>query len=192
MKTEIRNLETEILSDNFFKLKNLKFEYKKEDGSWENQKREVYHSGNGATVLLYNKEEKTVILIRQFRMPTYINGNESGVMIEACAGLLEDNNPEDCIIKEIEEETGYQVPHVKKIMECYMTPGSVAEMLHFFIAEYSKDMKVSEGGGLAHEHESIQVFEVPFSQALNMVKTGEIKDAKTIILLQYAQINKLL
>lgn len=192
MKTAaVRNVKTEVLSNNWYVLRKAVYEYQKKDGSWETQYREAYDRGNGAVILLYNKENQTVILTSQFRMPTYLNGNETGMLIEACAGLLDENNPEDCIRKEAEEETGYKIEDVQKIYEAYMSPGSVTEILYFFVAAYSKDMKISDGGGLEHEQENIEVLEIPFSQALDMVKTGEIKDAKTIMLLQYAQIHGL-
>jgi GDP-mannose pyrophosphatase NudK len=133
-----------------------------------------------------------VILTRQFRMPTYVNGNDTGMMIETCAGILEKDNAEDCIRRETEEETGYKVTDVRKVFELYMSPGSVTEIVSFFVGEYSSDMKINEGGGIAEEQENIEVLELPFKKALNMVKTGEIKDGKTVILLQYAQLNKLI
>lgn len=191
MNNTIRILQTEVLSDNWYVLRKITYEYLKPDGSRETQSREAYDRGNGATILLYNTTSKTVILTRQFRMPTFLNGNESGMLIEACAGLLDKDNPEDCIRRETEEETGYKVSHVRKIFEAYMSPGSVTEILHFFVAEYTKDMKVHEGGGIEHEQENIEVLELPFSKALEMVTTGEIKDAKTILLLQYAQLHQL-
>ncbi len=187
----IKIKSSEILSDNWYILKKFVYDYQKKDGTWETQSREVYDRGNGATILLYNKIQKTIILIRQFRMPTFVNGNETGMVIEACAGLLEEENPEDCIKRETEEETGYSLTDVRKIFEVYMSPGSVTEIIHFFVAEYSKDMKVNEGGGLAEEHENIDVLEIPFDKAMQMVETGEIKDAKTVMLLQYAKINNL-
>lgn len=189
---KIRVLSSEVLSNNWYILKKYVYEYLKKDGTVEVQHREVYDRGNGATILLYDKKEKNVILIKQFRMPTYVNGNETGMVIEACAGLLEKENPEECIRRESEEETGYKVNEVRKIFESYMSPGSVTEIIHFFVAEYSKDMKVNDGGGLDSEHENIEVLEIPFAKALQMIETGEIKDGKTIMLLQYAQINKLL
>ena len=192
MNSNIRILSTEILSDNWYILKKVSYEYKRKNGSWQQQSREAYDRGNGATILLYNKENNTVILTRQFRLPTYINGNDTGMMIESCAGLLDKDNPEDCIKRETEEETGYRVKEVKKVYEIYMSPGSVTEILYFFTGEYSKDMKTDEGGGIEHEQEEIEVLEIPFSKALNMMETGEIKDAKTIILLQYAQLKNLL
>lgn len=193
MSTEkVRNVDIEILSDNWYVLKKVKYEFLGNDGKWQHLTREAYDRGNGATILLYNKASKTVILTRQFRMPTYLNGNKDGYLIECCAGLLDKDNAEDCIRKETEEETGYKVSHVKKVFEAYMSPGSVTEILYFFVAEYSKDMKIGDGGGAHDEHENIEVLELPFNNALEMVKTGEIKDAKTIMLLQYAQINNLL
>lgn len=190
--SQIKILNTDILSNNWYILKKVTYEVTESDGSTSIQNREAYDRGNGATILLYNKAQASVILTRQFRLPTYINGNPDGMLIECCAGLLDKDNPEDCIRKETEEETGYKITDVKKVFEAYMSPGSVTEILYFFVAEYAKEMKVSDGGGLAHENENIEVLEMPFSDALQMVKTGEIKDAKTIMLLQYAQIDNLL
>lgn len=187
----IKIISKEILSDNWYTLNKITFEYLKKDGTREIQNREAYDRGNGATILLYNKKDRTVILTRQFRLPTYINGNETGMLIETCAGLLDKDNPETAIKRETEEETGYKIKDVKKVFEAYMSPGSVTEILYFFVAEYSKDMKVSEGGGHHDEQENIEVLEVTFSEALNKITTGEIKDGKTIMLLQYAQINDL-
>ena len=187
----VKNITTEILSNNWYTLKKVTFEYLKKDGNWQTQIREAYDRGNGAAILLYNSDSKTVILTRQFRMPSYINGNTSGMLIEACAGLLDEHDPEECIRRETEEETGYKVRDVKKVFEAYMSPGSVTEMLYCFVAEYSKDMKITEGGGLEHEQEDIEVLELPFDEAYSMIETGEIRDGKTILLLQYAKINNL-
>lgn len=188
---QIRVTNTELLSDNWYLLNKVTFEYQKKDGSWETQVREAYDRGNGATILLYNQEKRTVILTRQFRLPTYVNGNETGMLIESCAGLLDTDNPEDCIRKETEEETGYQISKVQKIFEAYMSPGSVTELVYFFVAAYTPEMKISEGGGLDQEQENIEVLELPIDKALRMIETGEIKDGKTIILLQYAQLHGL-
>ncbi|HEY4197804.1 MAG TPA: GDP-mannose pyrophosphatase NudK [Mucilaginibacter sp.] len=188
----INIIKTEILSDNWYTLKKVTYQTTHPDGTVETQSREAYDRGNGATILLYNKPNQTVILTRQFRMPTYLNGNESGYLIECCAGLLDKDNPEECIKRETEEETGYKVSDVKKVFEAYMSPGSVTEILYFFVAEYAKEMKVSSGGGVEEESENIEVLELPFQKALEMIGTGEIKDAKTIMLLQYAQINKMI
>ncbi|NQX78087.1 GDP-mannose pyrophosphatase NudK [Gilvibacter sp.] len=184
--------ETQILSDNWYTLNKVIFDYQNTDGTWESQAREAYDRGNGAAILLYNKQQGTVILTRQFRLPTYINGNDDGMMIEACAGLLDKDNPEDCIRKETEEETGYKISTVQKAFEAYMSPGSVTEILYFFVAEYDNSMKVSEGGGLEEEQENIEVLELAFDDALGMIDSGEIKDGKTIMLLQYAKIHQLL
>jgi len=191
-ETKVTIEKTEILSDNWYTLKKVTFSIQKKDGTSEQQSREAYDRGNGAVILLYNKNSETVILTQQFRLPTFINGNASGMMIEACAGLLDNDNPEECIKRESEEETGYQISHVEKIFEAYMSPGSVTEILHFFIAEYSPEMKISDGGGLADEGENIEVLELPFSKALTMIDSGEIRDAKTIMLLQHLRIKNIL
>ncbi len=192
MIKDVKIVKTEILSDNWYILKKVTFSFQKQDGTLITQEREAYDRGNGAVILLYNREQRSVILTRQFRLPTYINGNATGMMIEACAGLLDEDNAEDCIRRETEEETGYQIRDVRKIFEAYMSPGSVTEILHFFIAEYAQDMKVNEGGGVAHEEENIEVLEMDFDQALAMTGTGEIKDAKTIMLLQYLRLHQIL
>jgi GDP-mannose pyrophosphatase NudK len=189
---KVKILSTEILSDNWYTLRKVTFDYLQKDGTSKTQSREAYDRGNGATILLYNKENKTVILTKQFRMPTFINGNESGFLIEACAGLLDKDNPEDCIRRETEEETGYKITDVRKIFEAYMSPGSVTEMLYFFVAEYSKQMKVHDGGGLEHDGEDIEVMEITLDKAMEMTNNGEIRDGKTIMLLQYAKLNNLI
>lgn len=191
-KHKVRNVKTELLSDNWYTLNKVTFDYLKKDGTWEVQNREAYDRGNGATILLYNVENKTIILTRQFRMPTYLNGNESGMLIESCAGLLDKDNAEDCIRKETEEETGYKISSVKKIFEAYMSPGSVTEIVHFFIAEYTKAMKINEGGGLEEEQEEIEVLELKIDEAIKMIETGDIKDGKTIMLIQYLQLQNIL
>lgn len=190
MTDRVRILKTEILSDNWYTLKKITFDYLRKNGTWTHQHREAYDRGNGATIMLYNKEFHTVILTRQFRLPTYINGNEDGMLIETCAGLLDLDNAEDCIRRETEEETGFTIREIKKIFEAYMSPGSVTEILHFFIAEYSKDMRTSSGGGV--DNEEIEVLELPFDKALGMIETGEIKDGKTIMLLQYLKLHNIL
>jgi GDP-mannose pyrophosphatase NudK len=191
MNDKVRITKREILSDNWYVLRKITYDIQGKNGEWLTQTREAYDRGNGATILLYNKEKQTVILTKQFRLPTFINGNPSGMLIEACAGLLDQDNPEDCIRRETEEETGYKLSSVKKIFEAYMSPGSVTEILYYFIAEYTSDMKQSEGGGV-DEHENIEVLELNFTDALKMLETGEIKDGKTIILLQYLQLHKIL
>lgn len=190
MTPDIKILKQETLSANWYKLYKYTYTITARNGETLTQSREAYDRGNGATILLYNKEKNTVILTRQFRLPTFVNGNESGMLIEACAGLLDLDNPEDCIRRETEEETGYRISHVRKIFDVYMSPGSVTEILHFFVGEYSSDQKVNEGGGV-DEDENIEVLEWPFGKAYDMIATGEIKDAKTIMLLQYAKLNQL-
>jgi len=183
---------TEILSDNWYTLKKYTYEFQKNDRSWHKQTREVYDRGNGAAILLYNKVKESVILTRQFRLPTFVNGNEKGFLIEACAGLLDQDKPEEAIRRETEEETGYRIGEVRKIMEAYMSPGSVSEILYFFIAEYTPAMKINEGGGVEQEEEDIEVLEIPFKKAWSMLESGEIRDAKTIMLMQYLRINQII
>lgn len=191
MNSKIRNLEKTLLSDNWYELNKYSFEYQNSAGVWERQEREAYDRGNGSTILLFNKAKKTIILTRQFRLPSYVNGNPDGMLIEACAGLLDQDNAEECVRKEAEEETGFRLENVRKIFEAYMSPGSVTEILNFFVAEYNDSMRVSKGGGVAEEQENIEVLELSLSEAIQMIKTGEIKDGKTIMLLQYAELNSL-
>lgn len=188
-KVKINKIEN--LSHNWYKLDKIDFHYLTKNGHWQHQIRESYDRGDGAAILLYNSIQKTVILTKQFRMPSYLNGNNNGMMIEVCAGLLDENDPVTCIKKEAEEETGYKIKKPIKIFELYSTPGAVTEKIHYFIAEYNQQMKISEGGGLQEETEEIEVLEINFKKALKMIETGEICDAKTIILLQYVQIHKL-
>lgn len=188
----IKNLKLEVLSANWYTLRKATFDFQKKNGDWQTQAREAYDRGNGATILLFNRSQQTVILTRQFRMPTFLNGNETGMLIESCAGLLDKDNAEDCIRRETEEETGYKIREVRKIFEAYMSPGSVTELVHFFVAEYSKEQKMHDGGGIEHEQEDIEVLETGFENALKMIETGEIRDGKTILLLQYARLHNLL
>lgn len=188
----IRNHHSELLSDNWYILRKHTYEYRQRDGEWTTQTREAYDRGNGAGILLYNREKGTVLLTRQFRLPTYVNGNPDGMMIEVAAGILDEDDPVACIKRETEEETGYRVEEVTKAFEVYMSPGSVTEILYLFVGEYHARQKVSEGGGVAAESEEIEVLELTFTEALDYVKQGRIKDAKTIMLLQYAQLQSLL
>jgi GDP-mannose pyrophosphatase NudK len=188
----IKVISETVLSHNWGKLTKVKYEHTLPDGSQQTEEREVYNRGNGAVILLYNKQKRTVILTRQLRIPTWFNGNADGMMIEACAGLLDEKDPEDCIRRETEEETGYTLSSVEKVMEVYMSPGSVTEILHFFIAAYDDAMKTGLGGGLDEEQENIEVLEITYSDALGMVKNGAVKDAKTVILLQYLRLNDIL
>jgi nudix-type nucleoside diphosphatase (YffH/AdpP family) len=188
----LKNIKTELLSNQFYTLNKITFDYKKNDGSWVMQVRECYDRGDGAGILLYNKSKKTIILTRQFRMPTFMNDNKSGLLIEVCAGLLDKDNPEACIIRETEEEVGYRLKHVKKVYEAFSSPGVMTEKMHFFIGEYSDEMKVNDGGGLDSEQEDIEVLEILFKDAVKMLNNGEINDTRTIVLLQYALIHKLI
>jgi GDP-mannose pyrophosphatase NudK len=181
-------LKEEVLSDNWYVLKKITFEYKKSNGKVSTASREAYDRGNGATILLYNDEQDTVILTRQFRLPTFVNGNATGMLIETCAGLLDDEQPEAAIKRETEEETGYVIEHVEKVFEAYMSPGSVTEKLYFFLARYSPANKQTDGGGV--DDEDIEVMEVPFNKAFTMIQTGKIQDGKTIMLLQHLFISK--
>ncbi|WP_455813221.1 GDP-mannose pyrophosphatase [Pseudomonas graminis] len=184
----VRHIREQLLSDNWYTLKKYTFELLRRDGSWQEQSRETYDRGNGAVVLLYHKARKTVVLTRQFRFPIYVNGH-NGFLIEATAGLLDNASPEARIIAEAEEETGFRITHIEKVFESYMSPGSVTEKLFFFIAEYSDDDRQGTGGGVAEEGEDIEVLEWPFSRALEAVHSGEIMDAKTIMLIQYLALN---
>lgn len=190
MNSRVKNIKKILLSDNWYTLNKIVFDYKMPNGQWVEQARESYDRGNGAAVLLYNKKKQTVILISQFRMPTFMNGNETGNMIEVTAGLLDGDDPETCVIKEAEEESGFRVKKVEKVFEAYMSPGAVTEIIHFYIAAYDDSDRVSEGGGVAAEQEDITVLELDFKKAMDMITKGEIKDAKTIMLLQYLMINK--
>ena len=184
MSAKIEVIKNKILSENWFVLRNFTYDLTASDGSTIRHKREVYDRGNGATILLYNREKNSVILTRQFRIATWVNGNETGQLIEACAGLLDNDSPEDCIRKEAVEETGYAVGKVEKLYEMYMSPGGVTELIHFFAAEYNESLRANAGGGV--EDEDITVMEIPFPQAWAMIKEGRIKDGKTVMLLQHA------
>jgi len=183
-RADIRIIESEILSDNWYSLKKYTFEQQRRDGEWQRQSREVYDRGNGATILLYNRERKTVILTRQFRFPVFINGHESN-LIEAAAGLLDNMDPESRIKAEAEEETGFKVARVQKIFEAYMSPGSVTEKLYFYVAEYQPQDRTGAGGGVKSEGEDIDVLEISLEDALRYVETGQIVDGKTIMLLYH-------
>ncbi|MBB3892586.1 nudix-type nucleoside diphosphatase (YffH/AdpP family) [Phenylobacterium haematophilum] len=184
----IRVRDVRLLSDNWYVLKATTFDWRRADGTWQTQSRETYDRGNGAALLPYNLAARTVVLTRQFRYPAYVNGHDD-LLVEAPAGLLDDATPEERIRAEVEEETGYRLGAIRKIFECFMSPGSVTEKLHFFVAEYDAAMRVGDGGGLESEGEEIGVLELPFDEAMAMIERGEIADAKTIILLQYAALN---
>ncbi|RZL06437.1 MAG: GDP-mannose pyrophosphatase NudK [Hymenobacter sp.] len=189
MNERIRLHEPTVLADNWYTLRKFTFDYQRKNGVWETQSREAYDRGNGATILLHNPAADTIILTRQFRLPTFVNGNPTGMLIETCAGLLDDEHPDAAILRETEEETGYRLTAVHKVLEAYMSPGSVTERLFFYLAEYSPATEQRGGGGI--EEEEIDVLEMPLSQALAMVATGEIQDGKTIILLQHLRLQQL-
>jgi len=184
----IRVQSTRLLSDNHYTLKTTTFEWRRANGEWQTQRRETYDRGNGAVLLPYNLTRRTVVLVKQFRYPAYVNGYDD-LMIEAAAGLLDDASPEVRIRAEAEEETGYRLGLIEKVFEAFMSPGAVTEKLHFFVAEYEPRMRVGAGGGIASEGEDIDVMELPVDEALAMVASGRIVDAKTIMLLQYAALN---
>ncbi|MGY5351396.1 NUDIX domain-containing protein [Wenyingzhuangia sp. IMCC45533] len=189
---KISKIQEKLLANTWKPLKLFSYNYTSSQGSVWKQSREVYDKGDGAAVFMYNSKSRKVLLTKQFRMPTYINGISDGIVTEVPAGMLDQDDPETCIVREIEEETGYRVPKVKKVRDCFMTPGAVTEITHMFIAEYDETMKVSDGGGVDNEQEDIIVFEMDFDEVKKSVRNNEIRDAKTLILLQYAMIHQLL
>jgi len=190
-KDRVRIVETRVLSDDWYLLKKTTFDFLRRDGVWQRQSRETYDRGDGAVILLFNRQAQTVILTRQFRFPVFVNGHD-GMLIEAAAGLLDNASPEARIRAEAEEETGYFVQNVEKVFEAYMSPGSVTEKLHFFVGEHQASDRLNEGGGLAAEGEDLEVIELPLAQALQAVRQGTIVDAKTIMLLQFVALNRTL
>ncbi len=185
-RIRVRNVR--VLCDNHYILKTTTFEWRRANGEWQTQERETYDRGNAAALLPYNPRQRSVVLVRQFRYPAYVSGHDD-LLIEAAAGLLDNESPEVRIRAEVEEETGYRLGEIKKVFEAFMSPGAVTEKLHFFVAEYEPSMRVGDGGGLASEGEEIEVLELPIDQALDMIGDGRIVDAKTIMLLQYAALN---
>jgi nudix-type nucleoside diphosphatase (YffH/AdpP family) len=184
----IRVKDVRLLSDNHYTLKTTTFEWRRANGEWQTQHRETYDRGNGATLLPYNLRQRSVVLIRQFRYPAYVNGYDD-LMIEAVAGLLDNESPEARIRAEAEEESGYRLRDIRKVFEAFMSPGAVTEKLHFFVAEYEPDMRIGSGGGNPDEGEDIEVLELSIDEALAMIADRRIVDAKTIMLLQYAALN---
>ncbi|AKK67207.1 NUDIX domain-containing protein [Xanthomonas translucens] len=188
----VRIRDIAVLSDNWYVLRKVSFDFQRNDGSWQTLSREAYDRGNGATILLYSRAKQTVLLTRQFRLPTLLNGNPDGMLIEACAGLLDQHDAQTCIRKETEEETGYRIENVRKVFEAFMSPGSVTERLYFFVGEYFDGDKLGAGGGVAAEGEEIEVLELTLDTALAMIESGAIADGKTIMLLQYAKLHGVL
>ena len=190
MSLNINVIKDKILSEIWCVLRNMTYELTRSDGSVVRHRREVYDRGNGATILLYNRHKQTVVLVRQFRIATWINGNEDGMLIETCAGLLDSDEPEECVRKEAIEETGFEVGEVRKLFELFMSPGGVTELIYFFVAEYDDTQRANDGGGV--DDEDIEVLELPYHRALEMMANGEIRDGKAVILLQYLQTSGLM
>ena len=186
----IRNVQEKILYQGKRLLKAISYDLKNKNGVWKNQEREIYIPGDAAAILLYHKIKKTIIFVRQLRIASYLNGNTDGLLLEVCAGKLDNDDAETCAIREVEEETGYKIPSVQKVFEAYIAPGAITEIVHFFVAEYSEDMKISAGGGLEEEGEEIELIEWTFDKAYQALEKNEIRDAKTILLVQYLKLNE--
>jgi nudix-type nucleoside diphosphatase (YffH/AdpP family) len=184
----VRIEDDKLLSDNHYILRKVTFSWQRANGKWQRGAREVYDRGNGCAILLFDPARRTVVLTRQFRMPAFLNGYRD-MLIEAAAGLLDKADPEARIKNEAEEETGYRPKNLRKVCECFMSPGAVTEKLTLFVGEYDAASKSGKGGGLEDEGEDIEVLELPFAEAIAMMQDGRICDAKTIILLQYAQLH---
>jgi nudix-type nucleoside diphosphatase (YffH/AdpP family) len=191
MENRIRMREVRVLSKDWSVLRKTTFDYRRRDGRWQTLERETYDRGNGATILLYDPDRRTVLLTRQFRFPAYVNGHPAP-LIEAVAGLLDERSPDEAIREEAEEEAGCRIAAPRRVFEAFMSPGSVTERLVFFVAEYSAAERIGAGGGKAAEGEDIEVLELSFADALAMIERGEIVDAKTIMLLQYASLSRLM
>ena len=191
MQDRIRIRQVEVLSAGWSTLKKTTFDFRRRDGRWQTQSRETYDRGDGCAVLLYSRRHRSVLLVRQFRFPAYVNGHPEP-LIEVCAGLLDTADPEACIRRETEEETGYRIDRPVKVIESFMSPGSVTERLHLFVAEFDPASRTAAGGGVESEAEDIETLEVGLDQALAMVASGEIMDAKTIMLLQWAKLHRLM
>jgi len=189
----LKNIKKTILSNEWARLDRIDYDFQFKTGEWKPVSRECYNRGNGTGILLYNVEKETVILTRQFRMPSYENNINDGMSIEVCAGAIDNNeSPLKTIIRETEEEVGYRIITAQQVLTAYMSPGAITEKMYLFVAEYNSDMKINDGGGLESEEEEIEVLELHFSEAIKMIENEEIIDAKTILLLQYAQINNLI
>jgi len=190
MSDNVKDIKKVILSNDWAVLYRIDYNYKFKNNDWRSVSREVYTRRDAACILLYNTEKQSVVLTSQFRMPVYLNTNDEGVSIEVCAGLIDaGETPLDCVLRETEEELGYRLPMAKKIMEIYMSPGAITEKTHLFIAEYTPEMKINAGGGLDSENEEIEVLEIAVSKAFKLLEENAIRDAKTVILLQYLQLN---
>ena len=178
----------QTLADDWYVLRKYRFDYRRADGSWQELTREAYDRGNGAAILLYDRARRSVFLTRQFRLPAFVNGHPDGMLLEAPAGLLDAESPADAIRREVEEETGFRLGRVEEVLAAYMSPGSVTERLHFFVAEVALADRMAPGGGDASEGEDIEVVELPFTEALAAIAQGRIVDGKTIMLLYHAKV----
>jgi len=188
VEDRVRVEKVEVLSDNWYVLRKATFDWRRSDGSWQRQEREAYDRGNGAAILLYDEERRTVVLVKQFRYPVFTNGWKD-LLVEVPAGLLDNAAPEERIRAEAEEESGFRVRDVRRVFEAYMSPGSVTEKLYFFVGRYRPEDRVAEGGGLHEDGEDIEMIEPTIDEALAMIERGEICDGKTIMLLQYAALH---
>ena len=186
---QVKLLAVEVLSNHWYTLRKVTLELRRRDGQWQRQVREAYDRGNGAVVLLHDPRRGMVVLTRQFRLPTFLNGNVQGQLIEACAGLLDGDDPETCVRREAEEETGFRVRTPRKVFEAYMSPGSVTERVHCYAGAYSREAARGPGGGLEADGEDIEVVELDFADALAAVADGRICDGKTVLLLQWAALH---
>jgi nudix-type nucleoside diphosphatase (YffH/AdpP family) len=184
----VANLDIEVLSDHWYVLRKATFDFRHRDGRWTREIREAYDRGNGVVVLLHDPAAGTVILTRQFRLPAFVNGHHDGMLIEAPAGLVDGDHPDVAIRREAEEESGVRIGEMRRLFELFMSPGSVTERVTFFAATYSHEQRISAGGGVRDEGEDIEVLELPLADALAMVDGGEIVDGKTVLLLQWAQL----
>ncbi|WP_405605467.1 NUDIX domain-containing protein [Polaribacter sp. Asnod1-A03] len=193
IKTRISNVTSKVVSNIWAKLERVSFDFTFKNGKTERLTHEVYGRNDGVAVLLYNPLSKKVILSKQFRIPIYVAGVKGGFSIEVCGGAIDKNeSPETTVIRETKEEVGYHIKEVKKVCTTFLSPGLMKEQVHLFVAKYKDEDKLEKGGGLASEHEEIEVLELPFLEALRLVENEDIIDARTIMLLQYAQINKIL
>ena len=185
----IRIRSTEVLSDEWATLTKTTFDHRRRDGRWQTLVPQTFDRGNGAAVLPYDADRGLVLLVRQFRYPAYVGGDGDGWLIEACAGVLDDDDPETCVRREAEEELGYRLDRVECVLEAFMSPGAVTEKLSLFLAPYGPPDRIGPGGGHAEEGEDIEVLEQTFADAVDMIGRGEIRDAKTIMLLQHLQLS---
>ncbi len=189
MDVSITGLKRETVYQGKYQYQRVSYGYERAGSKASQVTREVFHRGHGASVLMYNLEKKTVLLIKQFRIPTYLEGNPSGILLEACAGSIDNEPPEACIRREALEETGYELQEVSQVFAAYMSPGAMTEIIYGFVAPYDATMKKAKGGGLASENEDIEVVELSFNDAWQLVKQQQIQDAKTIMLLQHAALH---